>query len=352
MMWRRFAFTVWMSLVGAAGCAGGGTGGCPEPCASTQVCCDGRCVFTQIDVNHCGGCGNMCNGTCGGGVCTPSSGFDAGPRPDSTVPNNCRPECSSTQRCCGTSCVDRSQTLNVDGRPGSAMDPRSTFNNCNACGLQCNAERAISCSIRAGGTTPECACGDFAECLSGEVCANQAGRWQCVNLSTNPQNCGEIGNVCAEGEICQTGDCVCGSTGGRCGEGQSCCGGACIDTSSDPANCGGCGTVCGGGETCQDGACVCGSGPGARVCTAPSTTSLGESCCGGSCVANSPSSCGCVACDSDAQCIFGSGLMGGANRLCCSPLPAFPGLPAFCLDLPGLGDGGLPGLGDGGLPFP
>ncbi|MEE3083106.1 MAG: plastocyanin/azurin family copper-binding protein [Candidatus Thermoplasmatota archaeon] len=47
----------------------------------------------------------------------------------------------------------------------------------------------------------------------------------------------------------ETGEC-------ECPEGQTECGGECVDSSSDDNNCGGCGQTCGAGETCEDGSCV------------------------------------------------------------------------------------------------
>lgn len=42
----------------------------------------------------------------------------------------------------------------------------------------------------------------------------------------------------------------------ECPEGQTECGGECVDSSSDDNNCGGCGQTCGAGETCEEGSCV------------------------------------------------------------------------------------------------
>jgi hypothetical protein len=49
--------------------------------------------------------------------------------------------------------------------------------------------------------------------------------YQCVNESTDSNNCGACGHVCATGDTC--------------------CSGGCVDTSSDDNNCGACGIVCG-----------------------------------------------------------------------------------------------------------
>ena len=48
-----------------------------------------------------------------------------------------------------------------------------------------------------------------------------------------------------------------GGTGNSCGAGQADCGAGCIDVLSDPANCGSCGKACPGGSACTNGECPC-----------------------------------------------------------------------------------------------
>lgn len=62
---------------------------------------------------------------------------------------------------------------------------------------------------------------------------------RCVNLDTDPENCGSCGNGCADDELCQLG--ICQDT---CDDPAILCDGVCIDPDSDPANCDGCGNVC------------------------------------------------------------------------------------------------------------
>src|SRR5688572_11648738 len=46
---------------GSSGSSGsGGSGGCSPVCGFGLTCCDGRCVNTANDVNHCGQCKNQC----------------------------------------------------------------------------------------------------------------------------------------------------------------------------------------------------------------------------------------------------------------------------------------------------
>lgn len=342
-----------------AGCANsGGSASCDPACPTFYECCDsaGAAVCRDIvnDPNNCGGCGVVCpSGRCTSASCV------AGPPPDGgmmmgtdgSIPmGDCRPTCGSSERCCGTTCISRTGVAaGADGRSDSS------FGNCNGCGIACDPDRASACSVPGGGGgMPRCMCGVYDQCGAGQICANSGGTFACVSLQTDPNNCGTVGHMCAPGESCSGGTCVCGSTGSACAAGQGCCGGACVDVSSDEANCGGCGMACVGGETCTAGSCGCGTS-GVR-CTPPMPGgpfggggSLGQSCCDGTCVANSDSNCGCgVVCDtaSDDTCqVGGSGFPGmgtmGAAQVCCGgPEVAF------------FGCGGGFGSGDGGFPFP
>jgi hypothetical protein len=53
----------------------GGTLDCGD-CGLEATCCSGQCVFTELDVDNCGECGNVCPGggdaSCVGGVCGPT----------------------------------------------------------------------------------------------------------------------------------------------------------------------------------------------------------------------------------------------------------------------------------------
>jgi hypothetical protein len=93
-------------------------------------------------------------------------------------------------------------------------------------------------------------------CASGACCNGV-----CVNLTSDNNNCGACGNVCHGGKYCAGGSCVCPpglvDCSGTCCSPNACCGGACRDLSGDPANCGSCGHVCTGLHTCQNGVCAC-----------------------------------------------------------------------------------------------
>ncbi len=70
----------------------------------------------------------------------------------------------------------------------------------------------------------------------------------CVDVRSDPDNCGDCGTICGTGEVCTSGACVCGPA-------ALVCGGTCVDPTSDPSNCGACGRSCGAG-TCAGGDCA------------------------------------------------------------------------------------------------
>lgn len=81
----------------------------------------------------------------------------------------------------------------------------------------------------------------------------------CVNVQTDPANCGGCGVACAADQICNAGAC-------ECPAGSSLCGDACVDTKSDAANCGGCGKRCEANAVCDDGACAVECAAGKELC--------------------------------------------------------------------------------------
>ena len=98
-------------------------------------------------------------------------------------------------------------------------------------------------------------CSLGASCVAGG-CQCPAGtsdcNGQCLNIATDPANCGSCGNVCAQGTTCQASACICPGGG-------TVCGAVCTDTQTDTSNCGACGSSCAVGQTCVAGACTCGS---------------------------------------------------------------------------------------------
>ena len=122
------------------------------------------------------------------------------------------------------------------GKDKVCVDLSSDPGNCGGCGQSC--PEGASCVD--GGCVEACSEGF-------DLCNGN-----CVDLSNDATNCGGCGTTCPE-----TGDCVSGVC--TCPTGQVLCAGGCVSTSNDHANCGGCGNVCLGGETCIDGACEAGT---------------------------------------------------------------------------------------------
>ncbi|QQR90642.1 MAG: hypothetical protein IPJ88_02550 [Myxococcales bacterium] len=74
---------------------------------------------------------------------------------------------------------------------------------------------------------------------------------ECVDTSTDNNNCGGCGVVCGAHERCDFAQCECDSLAGF-----QVCGESCTSINSDSANCGGCGLACNEGENCQQGSCA------------------------------------------------------------------------------------------------
>jgi hypothetical protein len=107
----------------------------------------------------------------------------------------------------------------------------------------------------------------------GGMCCGQI----CVEVMSDPQNCGACGHVCDPGQVCMGGSCGCQPTGAMCGQGQSCCNQVgCKSLMSDAFNCGTCGNRCGPGGACTNGQCTCGG----TMCMS------GQVCCNGSCASS------------------------------------------------------------------
>jgi hypothetical protein len=270
-------------------------GGCRRACGSGQTCCNGFCTDISTDNNNCGACGSICQteNCCGGQCCDEGYG--------TCCNGQC---CPDPYFCCGTTCCSNGDL----GNPPQAC--------CNGtCQLQDNQHCGFSCESCTGGTTCQL---DPSQDYYAYACLCPTGQtWcastnQCADTSSDPNNCGSCGNMCAPGEICKNSICMCGKhaacaagetctngkcmcgTGKACSGGKVCCSGSCVDTSTSPKNCGSCGFGCSSGENCQGGTCLCGSGPACvspevcknNICMCGSNPACtgGQTCCSGNCV--------------------------------------------------------------------
>jgi hypothetical protein len=72
--------------------------------------------------------------------------------------------------------------------------------------------------------------------------------FECVDLLTDPVNCGGCGVVCPAGTTCENGSCQCPGTNELCED-------VCVDVLTDRHNCGGCGVLCTYDSQCVAGEC-------------------------------------------------------------------------------------------------
>jgi hypothetical protein len=128
-------------------------------------------------------------------------------------------------------CPDADMTICPDGCQYFLTDP----NNCGECGNVCAGDEFCS----QGFCEPICPEGQT-------YCPDE----MCYDLMNDPNNCGACGNACGADDVCVTGVCE-----PICPDGQTLCGETCYDLLSDPDNCGSCGNQCADDEYCSQGSC-------------------------------------------------------------------------------------------------
>ncbi|MGI8477766.1 MAG: hypothetical protein ACR2OO_15545 [Thermomicrobiales bacterium] len=149
----------------------------------------------------------------------------------------------------------------VKFRTGYCVDVATDTSHCGACGNVCPSGANIASATCSGGRC-------HVECAKGFDDCSRAGAEQCLtDLGFDDLNCGGCGQACPPSFICANGGCRCGIVCGpdqtldenacvcSCAVGTA-CGSACVDVASDPGNCGACGNVCRPFEpSCAGGGC-------------------------------------------------------------------------------------------------
>jgi hypothetical protein len=127
---------------------------------------------------------------------------------------------------------------------------------CNAgtTGISCGSGGGLCQQCAAGSNCVNQTCETVAPCSPTNCGGCCAANGSCVSGTSNA-NCGEGGVACTScgaGQICQGNQCVAEPI--VCVAPLTNCGGNCVNLQTDPGNCGSCGNVCPSG-TCQNGVC-------------------------------------------------------------------------------------------------
>jgi hypothetical protein len=151
---------------------------------------------------------------------------------------------------------ENGRTICDNGGQAICTSLSSDPQDCGACGKVCASSFAAG-AICSGG---EC------QCLSSQTFCPGGSNSVCAALSTDPRNCGQCGHTCLSSEVCTNGHC------GSCSAGLTACSGDCKNLLSDHNNCGHCGSHCDSSQYCLAGHCSSMCRP---ACTAPSVCCQG-----------------------------------------------------------------------------
>lgn len=273
-------------------------------CTSAYTLSNGACtkIDTTSDSNNCGSIGNTCNiagasaQTCTNSKCVASScssGYTLSSSGSCTkintssdanncgsVGNVCALDGANTQVCSAGTCVAVTCKSGYTYWFGKCYSFTDDEDNCGSVGN--------SCSSLTGSTAATCVSGTCkaTSCSSGYTLAS--GKCTAINTSSDLNNCGSVGNVCAVAnaatQMCSSG--VCKAT--TCNTGYGYSNGACVNTQSDTNNCGSPGNVCAlsgaATQSCVSGKCAavtCSSGyvlSSSGTCTKVNTSTDVKNC--------------------------------------------------------------------------
>jgi hypothetical protein len=223
----------------------GTTCGNKKVCDHGHVCINGACVCPGEQIDCATFCTDVSNdpGNCG----------------------DCAHDCANDIDAPGIQCANRACT---DGCPAPLVDCEGACADTATDNLHCgpNCQVCTGGRICSGGA---CVCGP-----GRSLCANSN---TCVDLTMDPNHCGFCNVAYGTDQLCDGGQCatdICSPVPPLPPPvGREACARSCVDLASDPSNCGACGSVCSGGQVCADGLCGCPAGT--MYCTAPGTISAG-----------------------------------------------------------------------------
>ena len=150
-----------------------------------------------------------------------------------------------------TGAVDARRDTGVADAPrdtGAADTPRDRCNGCCpgtvACGATCVdlTSDPRNCGACGRACLPSETCGSSACGVCIAVCDGE-----CSNPENDSYNCGACGIECAQGTAC---------TGGACVPCETLCNGYCTDLPTNASHCGACGQACAAGDDCVNGVCT------------------------------------------------------------------------------------------------
>ena len=138
----------------------------------------------------------------------------------------------------------------------------------------------------------------------------------CVDVRSDPVNCGRCGSACVAGAWCRDGACVCPAPQVHCPAV------GCVDPRVDNANCGACGVGCAAGSQCTAGRCLMPCATGTHRCGTDCLPDSSPASCGARCepcVAPAGAAARCTLMGTTATCDFScaSGTHRCADR--CAP---------------------------------